>query len=74
MLSPKSLEPGLPRSECYYPISSFRCYIDDNAVQEALRSMPTPAEIHLVPDKESNYAPLADFFNTCVANCDAAYD
>lgn len=36
--------------------------------------MPTPAEIQLVPDKESNYAPLADFFNTCVANCDAAYD
>ena len=74
MLSPKSLEPGLPRSECHHPISSFMCYIDDDAAQEALRSMPTPAVIQLVPDKESNYAPLADFFNPCVASCDAAYD
>ena len=74
MLSPKTLKPGQSRQEPYHPLSSFRCYVDDNAVQDVLRSMPTPTSIHLVPDEESNYAPLAKFLNTCVTNCDTAYD
>ncbi|RPD69015.1 hypothetical protein L226DRAFT_563602 [Lentinus tigrinus ALCF2SS1-7] len=73
MLSPKILKLERPKYEPYPPLNSFICFSDDNAVQTALRSVPMPTAIKFVSTMKPNYL-LAEFFNSCVHNCDAAYE
>ncbi|RPD66591.1 hypothetical protein L227DRAFT_649286 [Lentinus tigrinus ALCF2SS1-6] len=74
MLSPKQLKPQWSTQDPYPPLSSFTCLVEDHAVQQALRTMPVPKAFELVAAERKNYYTLADFFNSCVRNCNAAYD
>ncbi|RPD65743.1 hypothetical protein L227DRAFT_540670 [Lentinus tigrinus ALCF2SS1-6] len=74
MLSPKQLKPEWSNQDPYPPLSSFTCLVDEAAVLPVLRAMPAPAAFKLMSAERDNYPTLSDFFNSCVYNCNVAYD
>lgn len=75
MLSPKTLK--MPKAPPIHPsVDDFNCLVDDANVLAAMNRMPVPPEPTQTPQKSqsSSHEPLAHFLQTCVHNCNIAYD